>query len=351
MEAAGDRPVSPPDRQVGSYRRADGEGEDRMNTRSADEIELKLDADRAAVDATLAEIQARLSPNQVLDQAAAYVRDNGSDIAASLRDSFRENPWPAVVTCVGLTWLVAATSGGRRRHEGTTRADRGNHHADAVARARAAAAGTERRAEETESAFEARLTEAKAKALTLRQEAAETAEDFAKRVESTMQQAQDAAAQWVERAGDAWEHGRAMAADHAGQIRDGARAVRNGAQQAQGRIKEAYEAQPLAVGALGMAIGTLLGALLPTTRREDELLGATGEHVRKMAGDLASSAVERGRQAASETLAEAEDAMASELTPARGPAGRESGRRDEQRAGAGNGAGDGAAHGRGPVGG
>lgn len=35
------------------------------------------------------------------------------------------------------------------------------------------------------------------------------------------------------------------------------------------------EEQPLLLGALGLAVGSVIGALLPATRREDELMGHT----------------------------------------------------------------------------
>lgn len=54
---------------------------------------------------------------------------------------------------------------------------------------------------------------------------------------------------------------------------------------------------PMALGAMGIAAGALLGAMLPSTRREDELLGP----VRDRFADQARHAVHSGYEAAAET--------------------------------------------------
>jgi uncharacterized protein YjbJ (UPF0337 family) len=68
------------------------------------------------------------------------------------------------------------------------------------------------------------------------------------------------------------------------------------------RAKDSFgrmiDEQPLMLGALGVAIGTILGAALPSTRREDELMGRTRDDLfetakgaaREKAGTLKESA-------------------------------------------------------------
>lgn len=53
---------------------------------------------------------------------------------------------------------------------------------------------------------------------------------------------------------------------------------------------KAIEANPLAVVAGGIAIGVAIGALLPKTKRETELLGATGKKLNKAAAGAADAA-------------------------------------------------------------
>lgn len=70
-------------------------------------------------------------------------------------------------------------------------------------------------------------------------------------------------------------------------------------QKAAQRVGKAAEANPLAAVGAGIAVGLVVGALLPRTRRETELLGATG---RRLTG-AASAAVGAAREAARTELA------------------------------------------------
>ena len=57
------------------------------------------------------------------------------------------------------------------------------------------------------------------------------------------------------------------------------------------------EDNPMAAGAMAIAAGALLGALLPSTQKEDELLGETRDRLAERARQLAAQAAEQARQA------------------------------------------------------
>lgn len=59
--------------------------------------------------------------------------------------------------------------------------------------------------------------------------------------------------------------------------------------------RDTIESNPVVAIAGGLALGAILGAVLPTTRREQELLGDVGSRVNDAARGVASSAVEAGR--------------------------------------------------------
>jgi hypothetical protein len=61
----------------------------------------------------------------------------------------------------------------------------------------------------------------------------------------------------------------------------------------------------LAVGAL--AAGFIAGMLVPSTRVEDEKIGATADQVKDQIKDTASEAVERGKQVAQEAAQSAQE--------------------------------------------
>jgi len=58
---------------------------------------------------------------------------------------------------------------------------------------------------------------------------------------------------------------------------------------------ESFEAYPIAAMAGGLALGVVLGALLPRIRQEEQLLGSLGEKLTERANDAVSAARDAGR--------------------------------------------------------
>ena len=72
--------------------------------------------------------------------------------------------------------------------------------------------------------------------------------------------------------------------------------VSRGAKKTVGVAKE----NPLGLAVGGIAVGFLVGLLLPATRVEDERLGEVGDQVRETVKDSGQEALERGKQVAQE---------------------------------------------------
>ena len=102
--------------------RLDGEGEDLMaefstnpGDRSVGELEREVDRERERVSATIDELQARASVGSLVDQLVKAVGENGGEVSRNLGRSLRDNPLAALLTGVGLAWLMAGS--GRPRDE------------------------------------------------------------------------------------------------------------------------------------------------------------------------------------------------------------------------------------------
>jgi hypothetical protein len=121
------------------------------------------------------------------------------------------------------------------------------------------------------------------------------------------------------------------------QAQEAAWSARHRVRRARGGLVHLLEERPLLVGAIGFAIGAALGAVLPTTRREDEWLGDTRDSLKHRAHEELTKAqrvaertyetargeVERqgltpegARRAARETVQEAERAAEERLREA-----------------------------------
>jgi len=71
--------------------------------------------------------------------------------------------------------------------------------------------------------------------------------------------------------------------------------IRSGGQAASQKAAESVEAFPVGVLLGGLALGVVVGALLPRTRQEEELLGSIGESINQKAKGAATAAVDAGQ--------------------------------------------------------
>ena len=76
------------------------------------------------------------------------------------------------------------------------------------------------------------------------------------------------------------------------------RALKRGATH----MRETAEGNPLGLAVGGLAVGFVVGTLLPKTRVENEQLGEFSDRTIEAAKDTASEAVERGKQVAQEAV-------------------------------------------------
>ena len=81
------------------------------------------------------------------------------------------------------------------------------------------------------------------------------------------------------------------------------RALKRGATH----MRDTAESNPLGLALGGLAVGFLVGTLLPQTRVENERLGEASDRMLEAAKDTASEAVERGKQVAQEAVGAAVD--------------------------------------------
>jgi hypothetical protein len=76
------------------------------------------------------------------------------------------------------------------------------------------------------------------------------------------------------------------------------RAVKRGANY----VRDTAESNPLGLAVGGLAVGFLVGTLLPQTRVENEQMGELSDRTIDAAKDTATEAVERGKQVAQEAV-------------------------------------------------
>jgi len=287
-------------------------------TSEQDRIESELRQTRSRMDDRLTELRDRMTPGQILDDVTGYLRGSqGADFANNLMATLRNNPVPAVLTGVGLIWLMA--SGPRapapldRKGEGSDRpvpypryADEPGYAAETEdglgARLRRAEQGVVRWASESEESFNARVDAARCAVLGLARDAEETTEAFGSRVREAVAAAKQ---KIVETAHDLREEA-AIAGDRAGgtarRVGDTLAQGSDAARDAVSDVLAGIGNNPVLLGALGFAGGAILGALVPLSEAEEKTLGGIGWQVRETATSLAQGAVDTGGEVVKEAL-------------------------------------------------
>ena len=249
--------------------------EERENVRtdsqkSPRELEREADRARYEVEHTLEALERRFSPGELLDQGLKMLRRNGgSDLGRNLADQVRNNPIPTLLTGVGLTWLMSASSRPPPHYEPST------------------SGGLAGKASS----------------------AASSASGAASRASGAAASARGSASQAAERARAAGQQGRATAENAARRAADMGRSMatasRSGAHQAWEGYDYLRREQPLVLGALAVAAGAVIGGLLPRSETEDRYMG---EYSDEASDQLREEASRRAAQAKETAVAAAESA-------------------------------------------
>jgi hypothetical protein len=211
------------------------------------------------------------------------ISERGSDFLGDLADAARANPISAALIGMGVLWLftggrTAERVGGLMRGAGFDRIP--DVAGDAVDTARS----------------------------TLRS----GADSIGDRVSSTTEKLRDGGAAGLQRVARAGSEYAGAAYDYAQKIPDAGGAAFNTARE---NLSELFRAQPLALGAIGLAIGAGIAAALPATELEAQYFGETSDKFKEQAVDLAAEQASRAAMAAEDVVtAVSEEARKQGLT-------------------------------------
>ncbi|PWC29431.1 DUF3618 domain-containing protein [Teichococcus aestuarii] len=265
---------------------------------SAAEIESDVERTRARVNETIEALRGSMAPGQLVEQALDYARNaGGAQFARNLGQAVRDNPLPVLMIGAGIGWLIMSGRDGG--------APRSSHYmppprdlspprqpalpAPTVTTTSASSHGTS--SGPSAPGLGSRLGDAVAGAKESVKDAAasigQTASDMTDRVSSTAGSAGDRARMYQHDARDAASH-------HYNRLAEGTGHLGRQAGENWNRITTE---QPLLIGALGLAVGAALGALLPRTETEDRLMGEASEATARQLRETAETQYEQAKDA------------------------------------------------------
>jgi ElaB/YqjD/DUF883 family membrane-anchored ribosome-binding protein len=278
--------------------------------RRPEEIQAEIERTRSELDQTLNAIEQRLTPGQLVDQGLDYLRGSGArQYVQHLGESAKRDPIPLALVGIGLAWLMMVDRTRTRAAQGAP--------SGAVVPYRPVS-DTEMEADwsaasvtDLEPSTGERLSDM---AQSARDRASGAAHAAADRVSDMTHTARDRMSQAADTASQAASNAKGRVVQMAGTARARTRqavdATRERAHQAADtarhqaeRVRQGYDhlvqEQPLALGAIGFAIGALLGAAAPRTRREDELMGEASDRLKQDAQEAVREPLHRAAEAAS----------------------------------------------------
>jgi len=296
---------------------------------SPEQIEDEIRDTRRDIDRTLDALQSKLSPGQLLDQALSCVKNGGGEFTANLGRSISRNPVPMTLLGISLTWLMCSGPGTapadsddsgaacRRRNGdyGTDKRTPDDSNYDSDSSSAGVGEAVERGAERVaESVHDARDT-----AAGYAQAVSGAASDMVDRVREGFHGARDAAAGYAQ-----------SASDTAGDMADRAGAYARRAWGQGLRAKEGaaqmLENYPVLAGVLGLAAGAVAAALLPRTQREDELMGAAADELKRSTAEAVKQTADVAADAVQSAAEDHDSPIGSEASedepPSHSPEGR-----------------------------
>lgn len=244
------------------------------------EIEKEIRETRAEMSETLDAIGARFQPDYIKEQAKDALRSTARDAGTTMLDTIKANPIPSLIAGLSIGWLIAKggqPDGGRydrdyeedyRRRYGRSPDYRGyRSYGESYGYNRYNTGYREQNADGGES---------------LKDKATDAVGDAKHKVSDLANQAGD---QFHEMGDDVQRYGR----------------------QATNWLEHQMDANPLAVGAVALAAGALVGLAVPGTQKEDELMGRASERLTEKAKDVAEEKLDQVKAVAKETADEAKE--------------------------------------------
>jgi ElaB/YqjD/DUF883 family membrane-anchored ribosome-binding protein len=249
-----------------------------------------------------------MTPGQILEEAWHLTRGGTSAGASKLWHIAREHPLPAAVIGLGLGWLLVESSKGNGRSSSHVLGGRTAYRPGRTNLYESGAGYGEYpetyNADYLESWESSEHTGGRvSSAAHSVKDAAVHAKDAVKGAASSAgHKVADVAGSARHRASDLGHATREKASELKGLTREKASELKSRtryqARQAQTGFWQMMEENPMAVGIATLALGVLAGLSLPSTRKEDELLGETRDKLVDRMEEVGREALDKGKQVA-----------------------------------------------------
>jgi Protein of unknown function (DUF3618) len=289
----------------------------------SEQLERETQSCRNELAQTLEELRARMTPGEVVDQLVDYAQDTtGGLFFEHLKRQVANNPLPVTVMAAGFAWLMfgKGVSASKPRQDTASAADKGrtwlSESADRIeagrreaaervseagSRARdvagSMAADTRERMRAGAAAVSDAASDAAIQAKEAMSDATAQVKDTASQVKDTTVRLKDAAtaagAAFGDTVSDTYDRAAAGASRAASTVTGSASRMTRSAAASGRDFMDFCRDQPLVLAGMGLAVGAAIGALLPRTQAEDELMGDVSDKLKEQTSDFAGEQFEK----------------------------------------------------------
>lgn len=249
-------------------------------TKSSADIEREVEETRGRIDQTVEALREKVQqPKELFDEATRVMSGASNKVLTTAVEQLRENPIPVALIGLGIAWLAVAQT--RRTHSSGIGAASDGYYPT------------------YEGYDEDEGVRAKVRA---------KAEQAKAKLAHTAEAAKAKLADATHVAGDTVSGARGKAEELYGQARAKAGEYGDYARQ---RFDNTLEAEPLVIGALGLAVGAAIGAALPSTPVERRYFGPA----RTKAADAAKAQLDEVKGVAGRAYEQIKDELHRQTGP------------------------------------
>lgn len=276
---------------------ADADGLDRETDERTRALQAEIADTREEMSETIEAIQERLRPGNVMANAAETVKekarervrdltDNAGERANGMMEEVKHNAVPALMIGAGVAWMLMDRSRHKRDRQWGHRQQGGSPYATSGRRAYGQyGTGYDTSSVETGVGFDLDENEAAYSDVDSRR-------DYSSQRRGIASNVSDRASHVMGDAKDRWQ-----------------RTTRNTTNGLQRLMRD----NPLLVGAAAVLVGAAVGAALPETERENEMMGETRDNVVNQAQEMAQNAASTVKEVASNIPTQVTEAVTSKV--------------------------------------
>jgi len=275
----------------------------RQRGRSAEEIRREIDVTRCRMDRTVTEIQTRLSPRSIADQAVCALKEKARNVRQSMLNTLKDHPIPSALMGAGAAYLVACAVRDRMNRKPT--AEDARIRRETAAYQQGFITGREIGMTPSSQRFQGRSIAGGA--YSDAEEFGESPGRIRQVGESIRQRAADLGQRAADTASSLGQRVSETATSVKHRVSDTAQAVahrtKDSARSASVKARDTFVEHPIAVVLGAMGLGIAAGLAIPASRREDQWFGSRRDELLRKAREMGEDTLARSKEAAKSVAA------------------------------------------------